>query len=97
MDNNHTDQRVLDYISEREDEIRAKYLCEKKEEALISLGFYDKVYEPHGSQSQVSVEYLWEETGGETMEQRFYRMVPIAVSDEDYENLKALEMIEDQG
>ncbi|MBE6759991.1 MAG: hypothetical protein E7554_07880 [Ruminococcaceae bacterium] len=83
MENKTTDQRVLDYIKMLDEEKRRLYV-EKKRKDLIDLGMFEKVYGLEGCDPS---EYPRTETDAQTGRTVRYKMVPVEVSDEDYEQL----------
>ncbi len=84
------DERIKAFLDKKKREIEMKKE-KQKEETLISLGLYEKVYSPDG---QCTNEYSfseWDENGGKF---RYYKKVPFNSSDEEFEEIKKVCKIE---
>ena len=71
---------VEDYLNKKANEIAA-FEQKKKDDLLIDIGLYEKEY---SANSTYSDEYPENEWDSETNTTRFYRKIPIEVSDEEY-------------
>ena len=79
------DPRVAAIINEKKEKEIKKY-NKNKENFLLDLELYDKVYSPDGQCTDEYPFYDWDEATGTS---KFYKKVPIEVTDEEYEALKA--------
>lgn len=77
---------VEEYINSKRKEEREKYLKDKNE-TLIKLGIYEKVYSPI---NMLSEEYPWIEWDDEKEDELYYKKVAADVSDEEYEEILRL-------
>ena len=78
------DHRVQDLLNQKRWEaMEAKK--REKEEFLRSLGLTEKVYSPHGFYTD---EYRLSEWDKEQKKQRYYKIAPAELTDEEYEELK---------
>ncbi len=73
------DERVEKYIKEKEAEVKEKYEKEK-EKKLVALGLVEKEYSPDG-------EYSNEFPYHDLISQKYYRKVPIKITDEEYQEI----------
>ena len=74
---------VEKYLAEkRQEEFIKKEKC--KSEKLLSLGLYVREYSRNTSYTSEYPDYAW---NAETQTRRYYRKVPIKVTDEEYEEI----------
>ena len=78
------DPRVAAILNEKKEKEIKRY-NKKKEEFLLDLELYDKVYSPDGNYNDEYPFYDWDE---ETGTSRFHKKVPIQVTDEEYQALR---------
>lgn len=83
------DPRVQCYLEKQEAEI-AKQEKEKKDAILIKVGLYEKEYSADG---KFTPEYHYEERDAKTKRKRYFKIVPIGVSDEEYRRICAVSVI----
>ncbi len=75
---------VKEFLDKKKREIN-KSNYEKKSKLLISLGLYEKAYSP---QNTSSAEYPFYERDKVDKKDKFYKKVPIDVTDEEFEEIK---------
>lgn len=77
---------LKNYVAKKEAEKRELYE-KKKNDLLISQGLYEKVY---SDKSRYSKEFSNQEFDSDTNKYRYYKMVPIEISEEEYQQIKEL-------
>ena len=86
-----TDPRVQDYLHRKrlEEKRKVQQLLENgtlesyKRDVMLCAGLYDKIYSPIRTQDYCNSE--WDE---ETGQFRYYKQVPIAVTDEEFAEIE---------
>ncbi|MBQ2968621.1 MAG: hypothetical protein IJE10_10950 [Clostridia bacterium] len=78
------------FEAKKEEELKKQEELNKKQEeakkkTLIDLGLFEKVYSPDNKQSDEFSCYEWD---SQTQTSKYYKKVPIDVSDEEYEEVK---------
>ncbi len=76
-------QLVQDYLNKKENESKARQLKEKND-LLIKLGLYEKEYSANNRYSYMYTEREWDRELGTY---RYFRKVPVEVSDSEYEEI----------
>lgn len=66
---------------------------EEKQKTLIELGLFEKVYSPDNKQSEEFPFYEWDDG---TPTSRYYKEVPIEITDEEYQEVKKYLKKEDE-
>ena len=79
-------EKVEGYLRFKKQEELEKYEKEKRE-TLINLGLYEKVYSPKNAYS--NGEYCFSEWDSVNSTNRYYKKVPIEITDEEYNEIKA--------
>lgn len=77
-------EKVKAFLDEKKAIEKKKYE-KKKEETLIDLGLYEKIYSENNEYSDA---FPYSEYDVETSKNRQYRIEPFAISDEEYEEVK---------
>jgi len=76
-------EQIEKYIADKKAQERARFE-KKRDEHLIKLGFFDKEYSPDGKYSKEYDQYDFDEA---SQTERYYKIVPFKVTDEEYEEL----------
>ena len=76
-------QSVQNYLNKKENESKARQLKEKND-LLIKLGLYEKEYSADGRYSYMYKEREWD---SQSDTHRYFRKVPVEVSDSEYEEI----------
>ncbi len=58
---------------------------EKKKDTLIELGLFEKEY---SEKNQYSIEYPWSEWDSANSTNKYYKKVPVEITDEEYQEVK---------
>lgn len=77
-------QKAQDYINQKLEENHQKKL-EARNRFLISQGLYEKEYSPNGNYTSEHTESEWCD---ETHSNKYYRTIPIEVTDEEFEEIE---------
>ncbi len=77
-------EKLKRFLDIKKEEERKKYEDEK-ERILIELGLYEKVYSPDNSYNE---EYYFSEWDSANSINRYYKKVPVEITDEEYFELK---------
>lgn len=77
-------EKLKVFLDEKQAEEKAKYE-EEKNEILLNLGLYDKVYSPDKVQSEEYPYYEWDSV---SMTNKYFKKITIDITDEEYELLK---------
>ena len=83
------DERVEKYIKEKEAEVKEKYEKEK-EKKLVALGLFEKEYSPDGGYKEDFPCYDYDA-------QKYYKKVPIKITDEEYKEVLKYSGTSEQG
>ncbi len=83
--------RVETYLNQKKAELEQKALDKinqgrwetYKQDVLICAGLYDKIYGP-----QKDEEYCYSELNPQTGTARYFKIVPIGVTDEEFEEIR---------
>ncbi len=78
------DERVKEFLEKKQQEAETRKE-KKKAKTLISLGLYEKVYSPDGN---YSIEYHLSEWDKKGQKSKYYKKVPIAVSEKEFEEIR---------
>ena len=78
------DERLKAFLEKKQQEVN-ELNEEEKANLLLELDLFDKEYSPTG---EFSEEYRYSEDDSDTGKTKWYKKVPIAISDEEYEALK---------
>ncbi len=73
-------EKVKEFLDEKKAEARAKYE-ERRDETLVGLGLCEREYAPDG---KYSVKYNLAEWDKEARRNKYYRLVAVEVTDEEY-------------
>ncbi len=79
-------EMVREFLEKKRQKIEAEKE-KNKVETLISLGLYEVEYSPDGEQTSEYNLGKWDEEAGKT---RYYKKVPVDVSEEEYEEIKKI-------
>lgn len=58
---------------------------EEKQKTLLELGLFEKVYSPDNKQSEEFSSFEWDRTSSTN---KYYKKVPIEITDEEYQEVK---------
>lgn len=75
---------VSDFLDSQKEIERKKYEDEK-EQLLVELDLYEKLYSPDGNYSN---EYFFQEWDESNKKCKYFKKIPLNISDEEYEVLK---------
>ncbi len=77
-------ERVKEFL-EKKQVSREAIKQKNRNEFLISVGLCDKIYSPKGNKTK---EYCYEEFDANSAHYRYYSLIPINVTDEEFEQVK---------
>lgn len=77
-------EKVKEFLDAKKAEERKEY-AEKKQELLIELGLYEKVYSEN---EEYNNDFPYSEYDSENSKTKWYKKEAIAISDEEYEEVK---------
>ncbi len=79
-------EKVKVFLESKQKEIEIERE-QRKSKKLISLGLYDKVYSPDNNCTE---EYRFSEWDAKDQQYKYYKKVPIEVSDEEFEEIQVV-------
>ena len=77
-------EKLKKFLDSKKDTETQKYE-EKKQKILIDLGLYEKVYSPDNKPSEEFSIYEWDSVN---QVNKYYKKVPIEITDEEYQEIK---------
>ena len=77
-------EMVKEFLDAKKDAENKEYQAEK-ESVLIDLGLYKKEYAPNNKWSE---EYEWHEFDTDEQVYKYYKIIPIEITDEEYQEVK---------
>ena len=85
-------EKLVEFLNDKKD-LEIKKYEKKKRETLIDLGLYEKVYSPDNEYSNEFCLSEWDDT---IQANKYYKNVPIEITDEEYQEVKKYSKIEDE-
>ena len=77
-------EKVKAFLDSKQEETR-KYYEKEKQETLIELGLYDIEFSPNNEDSPEYPHTVWDQ---KNFIYKYYKRIPVEVSDEEYQTLK---------
>ena len=77
-------EKLKEFLDAKKDAEKKAYE-EKKKDTLIELGLFEKVYSENNA---YSIEYPWSEWDSENSINKYYKKIPMEITDEEYEEVK---------
>lgn len=77
-------EKVKEFLDAKKEAEKKKYE-EDKQKTLIELGLFEKVYSPNNEYSE---EFCFSEWDSSNLTSKYYKKVPIEITDEEYQEVK---------